>query len=109
MTNSFSAGGIGTFFTRNIVIRILADDLDILPSLISSSKVPIKAKKKASTIPVETRYTEAHHRVEFLGGRLMRFSKSNNIYKVVRITGSQDNILGIYFFESDENNIDLIK
>ena len=25
----------------------------------------------------------------------MRFSKTNNIYKIIRITGSQDNILGI--------------
>ena len=31
----------------------------------------------------------------------MRFSKTNNIYKIIRITGSQDNILGISFGEND--------
>ncbi len=31
----------------------------------------------------------------------MRFSKTNNIYKIIRITGSQDNILGISFGEDD--------
>ena len=43
----------------------------------------------------------------------MRFSKTNNIYKIIRITGSQDNILGISFGEDiieviewDFNNID---
>lgn len=32
---------------------------------------------------------------------MMRFSKTNNIYKIIRITGSQDNILGISFGEDD--------
>lgn len=27
----------------------------------------------------------------------MRFSKTDNIYKIIRITGSQDNILGVAF------------
>ena len=31
----------------------------------------------------------------------MRFSKTDNIYKIIRITGSQDNILGISFSEDD--------
>ena len=31
----------------------------------------------------------------------MRFIKSDNIYKIIRITGSQDNILGISFGEDD--------
>jgi len=31
----------------------------------------------------------------------MRFSKKDNIYKVIRITGTQDNILGISFGEED--------
>ena len=31
----------------------------------------------------------------------MRFSKTNNIYKIIRIIGSQDNILGISFGEDD--------
>ena len=31
----------------------------------------------------------------------MRFSKTDNIYKIIRITGSQDNILGISFGEDD--------
>ena len=36
----------------------------------------------------------------------MRFSKTNNIYKILRITGSQDNILGISF---GEDNIEVIE
>jgi len=32
---------------------------------------------------------------------MMRFSKTNNIYKIIRITGSQDNVLGISFGEDD--------
>ena len=31
----------------------------------------------------------------------MRFLKTDNIYKIIRITGSQDNILGISFGEDD--------
>ena len=31
----------------------------------------------------------------------MKFSKTDNIYKIIRITGSQDNILGISFGEDD--------
>ena len=30
----------------------------------------------------------------------MQFTKTNNIYKIIRITGSQDNILGISFAEN---------
>ena len=36
----------------------------------------------------------------------MRFSKTNNIYKIIKITGSQDNILGISF---GEDNIEVIE
>ena len=41
----------------------------------------------------------------------MRFSKTGNIYKIIRITGSQDNILGIFFVEtnSSEANIEVIE
>jgi hypothetical protein len=41
----------------------------------------------------------------------MRFSKTDNIYKVIRITGSQNNILGICFVEknSSEANIEVIE
>ena len=38
----------------------------------------------------------------------MRFSKTDNIYKIIRITGSQDNILGISFGE-DDNDIQVIE
>jgi len=31
----------------------------------------------------------------------MRFIKDNEVYKVARITGTQDNILGVRFTESD--------
>ena len=36
----------------------------------------------------------------------MKFSKTDNIYKIVRITGSQDNILGISF---GEGNLEIIE
>jgi len=41
----------------------------------------------------------------------MRFSKSDNIYKIIRITGSQDKILGISFVEKDSSTdaIELIE
>ena len=37
----------------------------------------------------------------------MKFSKTDKIYKVIRITGSQDNILGISFLETNSNESDL--
>ena len=37
----------------------------------------------------------------------MRFSKKGDIYKVIRITGSQDNILGISFGKGDLEVIEL--
>jgi len=41
----------------------------------------------------------------------MRFSKTGNIYKILRIKDSQDNILGISFAEtnSSEANLEVIK
>lgn len=39
----------------------------------------------------------------------MQYIKSGNIYIVTRITGSNDNILGVCFSENDENNIDVIE
>lgn len=41
----------------------------------------------------------------------MRFSKTNDIYKIIRITGSQNNILGVSFYETDflEDNITVIE
>jgi hypothetical protein len=39
----------------------------------------------------------------------MRFSKTDNIYKIIRITGSQDNILGISFGEDDVEVIEVIE
>jgi hypothetical protein len=41
----------------------------------------------------------------------MRFLKTGNIYKIIRITGSQDNILCISFVEinSSEANIEVIE
>lgn len=35
----------------------------------------------------------------------MRFTKKNNIYRIVRITGSQDNILGVSFGENNKMEI----
>jgi hypothetical protein len=41
----------------------------------------------------------------------MKFFKKDNISRVIRITGSQDNILGVVFAEKDrsDNHIELIK
>jgi hypothetical protein len=41
----------------------------------------------------------------------MQFFKTNNIYKIIRITGGQDNILGISFRESNssENDLEIIE
>lgn len=37
----------------------------------------------------------------------MRFTKKDSLYRISRITGSQDNILGVSFDEDDKNNIDI--
>jgi hypothetical protein len=37
----------------------------------------------------------------------MRFSKTGDIYKIIRITGSRDNILGISFGETNSIKADL--
>jgi hypothetical protein len=44
-------------------------------------------------------------------GDEMRFSKTNDIYKIIRMTGSQNNILGVSFSEGDvrEDNINVIE
>lgn len=41
----------------------------------------------------------------------MRFSKTDNIYKIIRITGAQDNILGVAFDarNNSDNNIEIIE
>ena len=41
----------------------------------------------------------------------MRFLKTDNIYKIIRITGSQDNILGVAFDDKNksDNNIEVIE
>lgn len=41
----------------------------------------------------------------------MRFTKSDNIYKVIRITGSRDNILGVSFANEQKikNNPEVIE
>ena len=37
----------------------------------------------------------------------MMFSKTGNIYKIIKITGSQDNILGISFVETNSSEADI--
>ena len=41
----------------------------------------------------------------------MGFFKKNNIYRITRITGSQDNILGVTFDQKNknDNNIKMIE
>jgi hypothetical protein len=39
----------------------------------------------------------------------MDYIKRGNIYIVTKMTGNRDNILGVYFSENDENNINVIE
>lgn len=39
----------------------------------------------------------------------MRFSKTGDIYRIIRITGSHDNILGVSFDESNLNKIEILE
>ncbi len=39
----------------------------------------------------------------------MQFTKNGDIYMVSRITGSQDNILGVSFSENNSNDIEVIQ
>ena len=39
----------------------------------------------------------------------MRFTKKEEVYRISRITGSQNNILGVTFAENHEKNIELIE
>lgn len=39
----------------------------------------------------------------------MKFTKTNDIYKVVRITGGYDNILGVCFTEKDNEPLEIIE
>lgn len=42
-----------------------------------------------------------------LGDKTMRFIKAKNVYKIIRITGSQDNILGISFDDKNKSDGDI--
>ena len=39
----------------------------------------------------------------------MRFTKKNNMYRIIRVTGSQDNILGVCFSENNSSDIQVIQ
>ena len=39
----------------------------------------------------------------------MRFTKKNNMYRISRVTGSQDNILGVCFSENNSSDIQVIQ
>ena len=39
----------------------------------------------------------------------MQFTKTENIYKVIRITGSQNNILGVCFSKNNSNDIKVVE
>ena len=39
----------------------------------------------------------------------MKFTKTNDIYKIVRITGGYDNILGVYFTQKDNEPLEIIE
>lgn len=39
----------------------------------------------------------------------MRFTKKKNMYRISRVTGSQDNILGVCFSENNSSDIEVIK
>ena len=38
----------------------------------------------------------------------MKFTKKNNIYRIIRITGRQDSILRICFSETNNNPIEVV-
>ena len=38
----------------------------------------------------------------------MRFTKKNNVNRISQVTGSQDNILGVCFFDNNSNDIQVI-
>jgi len=37
----------------------------------------------------------------------MRFTRKDNMYRIIRLTGSQDNISGVSFDEDNKNNIEI--
>jgi len=39
----------------------------------------------------------------------MQFTKKNNMYRISRVTGSQDNILGVCFSENNSSDIKVIQ
>ena len=39
----------------------------------------------------------------------MRFTKKDGIYRIIRITSGQDNILGVSFDESNSNKIEILQ
>ena len=39
----------------------------------------------------------------------MKFTKTNDIYKIVRITGGYDNILGVCFTQKDNEPLEIIE
>lgn len=51
------------------------------------------------------------HSIYYKLKQKMRFSKKHNIYKIIRVTGNRDNILGICFGDKDitQNNIEIIE
>lgn len=49
------------------------------------------------------KHTTVHKLVSMVRRGKMKFFKKDNIYRVIRITGSQDNILGVAFAEKDRS------
>ena len=39
----------------------------------------------------------------------MRFTKKDNVYRISQVTGSQDNILSVCFYENNSNDIQVIQ
>jgi hypothetical protein len=37
----------------------------------------------------------------------MRFTRKDNMYRIIRLTGSQDNISDVSFDEDNKNNIEI--
>ncbi len=38
----------------------------------------------------------------------MRFTKKDKIYRIILLSGAQDNILGVFFDESNSNKIEIL-
>ena len=82
------------------------------PAIIRFSHSNADLSKQA--IIAQSRYDGVTWQNKFeikLKNKVMQFLKADNVYKIIRITGSQDNILGVTFNDKNkiDNNIEVIE